>query len=318
MSSSEPLQALGAPRKPRRVNVLLNANSGTTAGKSRDGLRNSLQTAFRSHDIAANLQFLPSDDLGSSAERALRDVISGEADAIIVGGGDGSIRTVAAIIAGSGVPLGILPLGTLNHFAKDLKIPLAIDEAVGIIAAGETSLVDMGEANGKLFINNSSIGIYPYLVLDRERRRHRQKLPKWLAMGIASLKVLRNLPIRHLSINAKQWKDVCRSPCVFIGNNEYHLTGPGLGSRERLDGGQLCLYVAKQEGRAALLWLATRSILGLVHQESDLRSVLLTAVEIVSHRKRILVAFDGEIETLQSPIKYQIRPGALRVFAKLR
>ncbi len=161
-------------------------------------------------------------------------MISGEADAIIVGGGDGSIRTVAAIVAGSGVPLGILPLGTLNHFAKDLKIPLGIDEAVEIIAAGKTSLVDIGEANGKIFINNSSIGIYPYLVLDRERRRHRKKLPKWLAMGIASLKVFRNLPIRRLSINAKQWKDVCRSPCVFIGNNEYHLTGPGVGSRDMI------------------------------------------------------------------------------------
>ena len=316
MSSPQPLKTLATPRRPRRVNVLLNAFSGTTAGKNRDELQNSLQVAFGKHDISANLKFLPGDDLGSGAERALQEVISGEADAIIIGGGDGSIRTVAAVVAGSGAPLGILPLGTLNHFAKDLKIPLAIDQAVGVIAAGETRPIDIGEANGKIFINNSSIGIYPYLVLDRERRRHGQKLPKWLAMGIASLKVLRNLPIRRLSINAPQWKDVVSSPCVFIGNNEYHLSGSRLGSRDKLDEGKLCLYVAKQESRASLLWLAGRSIIGLVHQESDLRSMLLTAVEIQSQRKKILVAFDGEIETLQSPLKYQIRPGALRVFAK--
>ena len=97
MNSPEPLQTFGPPRKPRRVNVLLNAFSGTTAGKSRDELRNSLQAAFEKHDISTHLEFLPGEDLGSGAQRALQEVIRGEADSIIVGGGDGSIRTVAGL-----------------------------------------------------------------------------------------------------------------------------------------------------------------------------------------------------------------------------
>ena len=90
----------------------------------------------------------------------------GEIDAIVVGGGDGSVRTVAGVLADTGVPLGVLPLGTLNHFAKDLGIPLKVEQAAAAIAAGHTRNVDIAEVNGKTFINNSSIGIYPYMQLN--------------------------------------------------------------------------------------------------------------------------------------------------------
>jgi diacylglycerol kinase family enzyme len=102
-------------------------------------------------------------------------VVAGEIDAVVVGGGDGSIRTVASVLVGSDVPLGILPLGTLNRFAKDLRIPLFVDGAVAVIASREKSYVDVGELNGEIFINNSSIGIYPYLVVERERRSSRRR-----------------------------------------------------------------------------------------------------------------------------------------------
>src|ERR1700688_3057648 len=159
-----------------RVAALLNASAGTIERQGAGTLRDVLASAFEKHGIAAALEFLPGSELGSAAERARQQVIDGKLDAIVVGGGDGSVRTVASVLAGSDVPLGIIPLGTLNHFARDLRIPVFADRAVAVIASGEQRYVDVGEINGKIFINNSSIGIYPYLVLERERSRRRRRL----------------------------------------------------------------------------------------------------------------------------------------------
>ena len=121
----------------------------------------------------------------------------------MVGGGDGSIRAVAGVLADSDVPLGVVPLGTLNHFAKDLGIPLKVEDAAATIAAGRTRLVDLAEVNGETFINNSSIGIYPYMVIDRERRRAQHKLTKWMAMVPAFFRMLRHFPRRRLASRPK-------------------------------------------------------------------------------------------------------------------
>jgi diacylglycerol kinase family enzyme len=296
--------------------VLLNSSAGAAAGKKRDDLRAGLEAAFRQHAISASFEFAPGSKLRAAAERAVQRATAGEIDAIVAGGGDGTIHTVASAVAGTDIPLGIVPLGTLNHFAKDLKIPLAVEDAVAVISGGVQRSVDVGEVNGEIFINNSSIGIYPYVVLDRDRRRKRQGLSKWTAMIMAGLRAFWNLPLRRLRIRAQNWQEACRSPCVFIGNNEYHSKGPSFGSRERLDGGELCVFVAREQSRLALLWLAFRCVAGLVDQR-DLRTVATPAIEVSSRRKRLLVAFDGEIQWMQTPLHYRTRPAALRVFAPL-
>jgi diacylglycerol kinase family enzyme len=301
-----------SPERPRVV-ALLNAAAGTV--QRHESLREALTTAFEANGISATLEFLSGGELQSAAEHAREKVRAGEYDAIIVGGGDGSIRTVASVLAESGVPLGIIPLGTLNHFAKDLAIPVAVDAAVAVIAAGNVRPVDVGEVNGRIFVNNSSIGIYPFLVLERERRRRRKKLSKWLAMILAAPRVLRNLPLFRVTVRVEGWVEPFRSPCVFVGNNEYHLELPRVGSRDRLDRGELAVYVAKAQSRLALFWLACRCILGRVKQEHDLRIFKGGNAEISTRRKRrVLVAFDGEVEAIRSPLHYRIRPGALRVF----
>jgi diacylglycerol kinase family enzyme len=194
-----------------------------------------------------------------------------------------------------------------------LKIPLALNEAVATIAAGSIRQIDVAEANGRTFINNSSIGVYPYMVLDRERRRH-AGLPKWLAMIPAILRTLWNLPLRRLSITAAGGTETYRSPCVFVGNNEYHLAGSSAGGRDRLDRGKLSLHIARSQGRRALIRLVLRTLMGSLDSTKDLQSFAVPSVEIKSKRKRLLVSFDGEIEIVHTPLNYTIKPGALRVF----
>jgi diacylglycerol kinase family enzyme len=302
--------------KPSRVAALLNSSAGSLEGDGGAKLSETLAAAFEKHGIAAKLHFLPGAELQAGARQALEQFTAGNLDAIVVGGGDGSIRTVAAVLAGTGVPLGILPLGTLNHFARDLGTPASIDEAVAAIATGEVRSVDVGEVNGEVFINNSSIGIYPALVVDRERRRSLHGLGKWTAMALAALRTLRRFPLRRLSICAEDCVEPYRSPCVFVGNNEYGLSGPTLGKREKLDSGELCLYIAKRQSRLALFWLACRSVAGWLDESRDLRILKISRAMITSRTSRLLVALDGEVMMIRPPLHYRTRARSLRVFAR--
>jgi diacylglycerol kinase family enzyme len=301
--------------KPLRVAALLNQAAGTILCRDGNELGETLAAAFARHGIDAALQLLPGTALKAGAERALQEAKAQRLDAIVVGGGDGSIASVAGVLAETGVPLGILPLGTFNHFAKELDIPLTLEGAVAAIAAGHVRSVDLGEVNGEIFVNNSSIGVYPYLVLDRKRLREQHGMGKWPAMALAAWRTLRYFPIRRLSIRVGSFVEPYRSPCVFIGNNEYCLSGRVAGRRERLDAGELCVYVAKRQSRFSLIWLACRSILGMLDQSRDLRVVKVPSAKITSRTSRLLVALDGEVIVIRPPLHYRVRPNALRVFA---
>jgi diacylglycerol kinase family enzyme len=300
--------------QPLRVAVLVNETAGAVAGQSSAALTETLASAFSRRGVSAGLEVLPSVRIGEAAERARERAARGEIDAVAVGGGDGTISTVANVLAGTGVPLGLLPLGTLNHLAKDLGIPRDIDAAVDVVCAGNTRSIDAAEVNGRIFVNNSSIGIYPYMVLDRERRRSKHGQAKWMATFLAMLRTLRYLPRRRLSIQAEGWTEPCRTPCLFVGNNAYGLVAPALGTRERLDQGELCLYVAPQRSRTALVLLALKSAIGLVHHARDVRAMKVTSAVINSRTSRLLVSMDGEVSIQRPPLRYRVRRQALLVF----
>jgi diacylglycerol kinase family enzyme len=301
--------------KPLRIAVLLNRTAGTIVCRDGRTIAETIATAFAQHGMIAHLEFLSGAELTAGAKRALHQAHQREIDAVAVGGGDGSIATVARVFAESGVPIGILPLGTFNHFAKDLGIPPKIEKAVEVIAAHHAFPVDLGEVNGETFVNNSSIGIYPYLVVDRKRLREQRRLGKWTAMALATWRTLRHFPLRRLHIRAGDVAEPYRSPCVFIGNNEYCLTGREAGKRGRLNAGELCVYVARRQSRLALFWLACLSLLGFMDRAQDLRAVKTTEAHITAHTSRILVALDGEVAMLRPPLRYRARPNALTVFA---
>jgi len=294
----------------RRLRVLLNASSGSAGA---EGVQAAIEAAFDRGGFEASVTSIRGRGLHQEARKALESVGGGEFDGVAVGGGDGTVSAVAAVFAGSHIPLGILPLGTLNHFARDLGLPLALDEAVAVIASGETRTVDLADANGRVFINNSSIGIYPRLVAERERRHGH--LPKPFATLAAGVRALRGLHVRRLYVRTPGGAEVYRTPLVLVGNNVYGNAGIALGRRERLDAGRLSLYIARGEGRLALLRLALRALFGGLDEERDLRSLVTEGVEISTRHGKLLVAFDGEVEIVASPLRYRILPGALQVYA---
>ena len=295
--------------------MLLNRGSGAVRTRRTDALRDELASLFAEQGVTAAVEVVPSRNLREAAERALAGFRSGQVRAVVVGGGDGSVRAVAGVVAGAGLPMGVLPLGTLNHFARDLGLPVELDAAVGVIAQGHTRRVDVAEVNGRVFVNNSSIGIYPLMVRDRDRRLRRGGWKKWPAMVVAGARAFWRFPLRRLSICVEGRTEPFRTPCLFVGNNEYRLSLRGFGTREALDKGALWLGVAGSQSRASLLWLGLRSAIGLIDSARDLQIVTAASAEIRAKTHRLLVAMDGEVEAIRAPLVYRARPGALTVFA---
>jgi diacylglycerol kinase family enzyme len=231
---------------------------------------------------------------------------------LIAGGGDGTINTAASVILGRPVQLGVLPLGTLNHFAKDLGIPLELDAAAEVVLNGRECRVDVGEVNGRIFINNSSLGLYPAIV--RLRERHQASgLGKWVAALWASLTVMRRNPFMAVRILAEGETVVRRTPFVFVGNNEYRMAGLGAASRDSLAAGHLAVYVLNADRREGLLRLGLQVLLRGAEQVKELDLLTVEEATIEMRRPRLQVALDGEVVVLQSPLEYRIRPSALQV-----
>ena len=292
----------------RSIVVLLNAGSGTGNDAV---LAARIAGLFEHAGASADVRLASGGDL----DALLRQAIARRPDAVVAGGGDGTVSTVAAALAGGEIALGVLPLGTLNHFAKDMQLPLELEPAVELIARGATRRVDVGEVNGRIFINNSSLGLYPDIVRDRERQQRRLGRGKWPALVWATLGALRRFPFLSVRLKVDGAEGLRRTPFVFIGNNAYTMQGFAIGERDRLDSGCLSLYVAQRAGRLRLLQLALRALLGRLEQARDFDALVAGAIDIESRRQRLRVATDGEVTVLTPPLQYRIRPASLLVVA---
>ncbi len=249
---------------------------------------------------------------GPGIRAAMNRAVEEGCDTLIAGGGDGTINTGAAAVLERGIPLAVLPLGTLNHFAKDLGIPLDLEEAARVVLEGVVCKVDVGEVNGRVFLNNSSLGAYPAIVRLRERY-HTKLTGKWIAALWAALTVLRRNPFMAVRIVSEENTIIRRTPLLLVANNEYRMAGVNASTRDSLAAGRLALYVLNAEQRRGLLWLAWQVLLKGAEQVKELDLLTVEEATVETRRTRLQVALDGEVVVLESPLEYRIRPAALRV-----
>jgi len=287
--------------------IILNPASGV-AGKPETATR--ITELFEAAGVRTRIHLLSSPDaLAGVVEREL----AAGTDAVVASGGDGTVNAIASILAGGPTPLGVLPLGTLNHFAKVLQIPMDLDNAVDSIAKGHVTRVDVGRVNDRIFVNNSSIGIYPNIVERREQLRA-EGHGKWPAFFRALLEMLRRETELYVRLEVESRRIVSRTPFVFIGNNEYDVEGIHIGAHKRLDAGQLFAYLAPRVHTRDLLKLLTTALLGRVKQRRHLEIVSAAELWIETlYVGDIKVACDGELLTLKPPLHYRSWPGALGV-----
>lgn len=295
------------PGKDRWV-VVINEAAGTGRGNS-EGRFDAVRDLFRERGVAAEFAIVS----GPRLEETVREALESGATGIIVGGGDGSISTVASVLAHSSAPLGILPMGTLNHFSRHLGIPADLVGAVDVIAAGQSRRVDLGEVNGCFFVNNSSIGGYPAVIRHRERQRRRLGRGKWTAFAYAFARFLKRYRTMDVVLQLESRNIARKTPFVFVGNNQYLLDESLTATRDSLTAGCLCVYTARCDH-----WMQFLRLLGLL-----LTNRLADAPEFESHcveetvvktRHRALdVSMDGEIHSMKVPLHYRIHPAALAV-----
>ena len=289
------------------IPVVINAGAGNPHVEKRV---KTLTELFAVGDLRVDVRLASS---GAELETLMRAAAAEHPRLLIAAGGDGTISTAAASLVDSGTVLGVLPFGTLNHFAKDLGIPLELEEAVGNIIDGQSIAVDVGEVNGRVFINNSSLGLYPDMVRDRERQQARLGRGKWRSLVWASIAALRRFPFLTVRLEVDGTKRVHVTPLVFVGNNEYGMEGFNIGARERIDAGRLSIYIVKKHGRAALVRLSLEALVGWLNQARDFEALTATDFVIDTRQARTLVATDGEVQPMKSPLHYRIRPKSLRV-----
>ena len=233
---------------------------------------------------------------------------------VAAGGGDGTVNAVAGMLAGTNVALGVLPMGTLNHFAKDVGVPRDLEAAVRNVFMGEVASVDVGDVNGRVFVNNSGLGFYPHFVRIREDQERHGRVKR-----VAFVLALRSMLRRYLRLRLKVRMDRAEAlehvtPFLFVGNNRYQTAGFEIGTRSRLDSGLLWVCTAPHAEHANLARTAVRTFLGR-DTEGELKILEVKEISIDPGTPRANVSVDGEVTIMNAPLNYRIRPLALRVVA---
>ena len=298
------------PTNPLRIAVLLNPSSGS----AREGTAESdIVAAFDAVNIHPEIIPLTR---ALDPEKEIAKRVSAGFDAIVAAGGDGTVGTVGSALAGTSTAMGVIPAGTLNHFAKDMRLPTDLLAAARVIAAGETTMVDVAEVNGRVFLNNSSIGFYPTLVTEREKRINRG-MSKTMALIPAAISALSRFPNTTVRVLTETKGLLGRTPFVFVGNNQYVFSGLQAGSRARLSDGTLQICAVATNSRWTLIKAVVLALIGRIDAEPAVVTLDVPWARIETMRRNVNVALDGEVVRLRSPLLYSIRPAALKVLVPI-
>lgn len=294
-----------------KICCILNQKSGS-AGSAEEV---DIVGLFSKHGI--NPEILHSTE-GSSISDLAEKAAQQNYDVIVAGGGDGTISAVAAaLVDHPSTRLGILPMGTLNHFARDLGIPFDVAKAVDIICAGYSEAVDIGCVNERYFVNNSSVGLYPAVVKLRESLQS-SGYSKWWAALLSSIRIFSRFRRLHLEVHGPTGEVVTRKTALlFVGNNVYETTPAKLGTRHAINRGQLWVNMPVSSTRTGLFFNLIALVFG--HEKpADSMMFEATSLKVISKKKLLTVAADGEVLRLVPPLNYRILPKSLDILVPAR
>ena len=297
-----------------KVLVLLNSSAGTLANSATKDEPERIRRAFE----AAGQQVEVRDVEGAKLEEVTRAALKSDVDAIIAGGGDGTLNTIANVVAGSGKAYGVLPLGTHNHFAKDLGIPLELEPAIEALARGEVIDLPIAEVNGRIFLNFSALGFHPELVRHRDAQRKTLDRKKWTAMIVAFFRVFTRFPLTRVRLITPDATVRRITPSVIVCNNPHQMKVFGVESASVPERGLLNVYVSRSRRRLSMIWLFIRAIFNSLDQAKNFESIALPEVTIDTSHRHARVSIDGEVTDMHPPLRYKVRETGLRVIVPRR
>ena len=287
--------------------VILNSRSGKG---SKVDLRQTLRSMATTLGVTCDIMSVqdPSQVMEAAGKAA-----GSNYDVVIVGGGDGTINAVAGELVGTGKRLGVLPLGTFNYFARDVGVPTDLEEAFRTCFEGETRSVTVGEVNGRVFLNNASIGLYPFILAWREqtyRRWGRNRFLAYWSMLTALLRVRVNM---KLTITSNGNRQIVRTPLLFVARNasqleEFRVPGVRCVSEDGFS-----VYALRAVGKLGLLRVAWHTLAGKLQPHYDFEMVCTNALRVESRRMLRTVAVDGERVKMLAPLEFRVREAALSI-----
>ncbi|MDF2232324.1 diacylglycerol kinase family protein [Albimonas sp. CAU 1670] len=307
----DPPEAGGAPRRrAEETCVILNAGSGR---KRAEELAATLEREFARYGLPARLRLIRK---GRDLEPAAREAADEGFGTVVAGGGDGTINAVAGAIAGTGARLGVIPLGTFNYVARSLGLPETPEEAVGVLANGAPRPLPLGEVNGRVFLNNASLGAYAKILETRESVYRR-----WGRSRVAAhWSVITALAEFRAPLDAKVTVDGdvhrVRTPLAFVANNAFQLEEFDFHeAAERVRGGEFALFLAPDREAFDLIRFAAALGLKALKPGRDFEMLYGKDIEVATRRSRRLVARDGEREKMQAPFRFLRLDDKLEVIA---
>jgi len=289
---------------PIRGALFLNRSSGAKLGEDEV---HALRDAARD----GGLEFFElQHDLNLTA--AIRERMEQGQKLFVAAGGDGTINHLVQALVHTDAVLGVLPIGTFNHFARDLDLPLDWREALHIALTGATRQIDAARVNERFFVNNLSMGLYPELVARREERG--RDYPRWKARAYATLATLRKFPHVVINVETEHHQEVIRTHVFMVSNNSYDLSRLGVEApRSTLEEGRLSVYWLPHLRRFALMRFAAHYLAGRVKDAPGFRSFRTARMKVQAAKKHLHVGIDGEVFTLETPLVITILPKALQV-----
>ena len=295
----------------RRFEVFVNGAAGSVSESDDESAQ--IVTAFADHGVEATVNVIDPADLPG----AMRAAWTTGVEAIIIAGGDGSVNCAAGAAAGTDMVIGVLPMGTFNHFAKDLGVPTGdIAAAVEWLARATVTTVDIGEVNGRAFVNNASIGVYPKMVADRDKIREQRGWGKIRAVPVAVVRTLQHLPVHRLRLTLDGAAPVTVSTAfLFVGNGLFDDHGERLATRTSLTDQRLGVYVITTTRRWRLVYNAIKSRVRGIASASQTERRVAEHFVIESDEALLTIALDGEPTEVKLPLTFLSRPAALRVLA---
>ncbi|WP_295886092.1 diacylglycerol kinase family protein [uncultured Thiohalocapsa sp.] len=283
------------------------------AGADKDGsFQAELDAALDRHPGRFHLQRV---DAGGDLRGLIRRAVAAGFSTIAAAGGDGTIGAVAQEIAGTQIVLGVIPLGTFNYVARGLGIPLPLADAVDTLATGSPRPLPVGEVNGRIFLNNASLGIYPAILAQREgvyQRFGRSRIAAHWSVVKTFLRLYRPLSVK-VTVDGQAIRK--RTPLVFIARSAFQMESFGLQGAEQVRKGRFAVFLAPDVGRLGLMAYALRLAWGDLRAGRDVEQVFGDHLLVETRGRHQVVACDGERERLATPLRFRVHHAALKVIA---
>jgi diacylglycerol kinase family enzyme len=290
------------------AHVIMNRNSGAD---NKEALIGEIETAFTAHGWKVEFVLAGRRDLRRQTQQA----VSQAPGTIVVAGGDGTINTVASACVEANRPLGLVPAGTFNYVARNLGVPTEVSEAVAVIVNGQVRDVDIGEINGRIFLNNAGIGLYAQMLEQREHDKRRFGRSRMVAFLSGMRCLLRLHPLFAVELVADGQMDRHLTTTLFFGCNALQLEHFNASAAECLRHQKLAVLSLKLRSRWEVTVAAFVGLMGRLDSVNTTNAFCASTVRVQTRRRVLKVAIDGEVVLLRSPLDVTLRLDALHVFA---